>query len=218
MASLTGIAIVTGASRGIGRAIAERIAADGASVVINYLSSADEAQAVVKAIEEKGSKASAVQANISQIADIRRLFQETVDRFGKLDILVNNAGLAIYKPIAEVTEEDLDKTFALNTKGTFFCLQEAARRIADGGRIVNISTGGTAMTNATGSIYLGSKAAVEQFSKALSKEIGDRAALQLTSCHQALRIRKCWLTIRNSKRWERKCLLCPSFRTTSRHC
>lgn len=175
MPSLAGkIAIVTGASRGIGRAIAERLASDGASVVINYARSADEAQEVVKAIEEKGSKAIAVQANISQIADIRRLFQETVDRFGSLDILVNNAGVANYKPIAEVTEEDFDKTFALNAKGTFFCLQEAVRRMADGGRIINISTGGTAMGTPGASFYTGSKAAVEQFSKALSKEIGDR--------------------------------------------
>lgn len=175
MASLTGkVAIVTGASRGIGRAIAERLASDGASVVINYARSADEAQEVVKAIEEKGGLAVAVQANLSQIADIRRLFQETSDRFGKLDILVNNAGVASYKPIAEATEEDFDKTFALNAKGTFFCLQEAARRMANDGRIVNISTGGTAMGSPGGSFYTGSKAAVEQFSKALSKEIGDR--------------------------------------------
>ena len=174
MASCAGkVAIVTGASRGIGRAIAERLASDGASVVINYARSADEAQEVVKAIEEKGSKAVAVQANISQIADIRRLFQETVDRFGGLDILVNNAGVAIYKPVAEVTQEDFDKTFALNAKGTFFCLQEAVRRMADGGRIINISTGGTAMGSPGSSFYTGSKAAVEQFSKALSKEIGD---------------------------------------------
>lgn len=175
MTSLTGkIAIVTGASRGIGRAIAERLAADGASVVINYARSADEAQEVVKAIEEKGSKAVALQANMSQIADIRRLFQETVDRFGGLDILVNNAGVAIYKPMVEATEEDFDKTFALNARGTFFCLQEAARRMTQGGRIVNISTGGTAMGSPGSSFYTGSKAAVEQFSKALSKEIGDR--------------------------------------------
>lgn len=174
MASLAGkVAIVTGAGHGIGRAIAERLASDGASVVINYARSADEAQEVVKAIEEKGSKAVAVQANISQIADIRRLFQETVDRFGGLDILVNNAGVAIYKPVAEVTQEDFDKTFALNAKGTFFCLQEAVRRMADGGRIINISTGGTAMGSPGSSFYTGSKAAVEQFSKALSKEIGD---------------------------------------------
>lgn len=175
MASLTGkVAIVTGASRGIGRAIAQRLATDGASVVINYAHSADQAQEVVSTIEAEGGKALAVQADMSQVADIRRLFQETIDKFDKLDILVNNAGIAMYKPLAEATEEDFDSTFALNAKGTFFALQEAARRMTDNGRIVSISTGGTAMGSPGGSFYTGSKAAVEQFSKALAKEIGDR--------------------------------------------
>lgn len=175
MASLTGkVAIVTGASRGIGRAIAQRLATDGASVVINYAKSADQAQEVVSTIEAEGGKALAVQADMSQVADIRRLFQETIDKFDKLDILVNNAGIAMYKPLAEATEEDFDSTFALNAKGTFFALQEAARRMTDNGRIVSISTGGTAMGSPGGSFYTGSKAAVEQFSKALAKEIGDR--------------------------------------------
>ena len=175
MGNLTGkIAIVTGASRGIGRAIAERLAQDGASVVINYARSADQAQSVVKSVEEKGGQALAVQADMSQVADINRLFQQTVDKFGKLDILVNNAGVAIYKPLAEATEEEFDSTFALNAKGTFFALQAASRYISDNGRIVNISTGGTILGSAGGSFYTGSKAAVEQFSKALAKEIGDR--------------------------------------------
>jgi len=115
-----------------------------------------------------------VQADLGQVADIRRLFQETAERFGHLDILVNNAGVAIYKPLAEATESDFDSTFALNTKGTFFAMQEAARRMANGGRIVSISTGGTVGGAPTGSFYTGSKAAVEQFTKALAKEIGER--------------------------------------------
>ena len=175
MTSLTGkVAIVTGASRGIGRAIAQRLAQDGASLVINYGRSADEAKELVSTIEADGGQALAVQADISQVADIRRLFQETLARFGKLDILINNAGVAIYKPLAEATEEDFDSTFALNAKGTFFALQEAVRHIADNGRIVSISTGGTVLGSAGGSFYSGSKAAVEQFTKALAKEIGDR--------------------------------------------
>ena len=175
MTSLTGkVAIVTGASRGIGRAIAQRLAKDGASLVINYGRSADEAKELVSTIEADGGQALAVQADISQVADIRRLFQETLARFGKLDILINNAGVAIYKPLAEATEEDFDSTFALNAKGTFFALQEAVRHIADNGRIVSISTGGTVLGSAGGSFYSGSKAAVEQFTKALAKEIGDR--------------------------------------------
>jgi 3-oxoacyl-[acyl-carrier protein] reductase len=175
MASLTAkVAIVTGASRGIGRAIAERLAQDGASVVINYSQSANKAKEVVSAIEAGGGKALAVQADMSQLADIRRLFQETIDHFGHLDILVNNASIAIYKPLAEATESDFDATFALNAKGTFCALQEAARRLSDGGRIVSISTAATIMGSPTASFYAGSKAAVEQFSKALAKEIGER--------------------------------------------
>jgi len=134
MASLSGkVAIVTGASRGIGRVIAERLAQEGASVVINYAHSADEAQKVVQTIVSTGGRALAVQANVSQLEDIRRLFQATVAQFGKLDIVVNNAGVAIYKPLAEAMEQDFDATFALNAKGTFFSLQEAARQLVDGG-------------------------------------------------------------------------------------
>lgn len=175
MASLTGkVAIVTGGSRGIGRAIAERLGQDGASVVVNYKAEADKAKEVVSAVEARGGQALAVQADMSQVADIRRLFQETVDHFGQLDILVANAGVAVYKPLADVTEEEFDATFALNTRGTFFTLQEAARRMADGGRIVSISTGATVSGVANASFYAGSKAAVELFTKALAKEIGGR--------------------------------------------
>jgi 3-oxoacyl-[acyl-carrier protein] reductase len=175
MASLDGkVALVTGASRGIGRAIAERLAQDGATVVVNYARNADAAKEVISAIEATGGKATAVQADVSRVEDIRRLFRETVDRFGRLDILVNNAGTAIYKPLAEATEEDFGKTFALNARGTFFAMQEAARRMAEGGRIVSLSTGGTAAGAPSASFYAGSKAAVEQFTKALAKEVGGR--------------------------------------------
>lgn len=176
MASLAGkVAIVTGGSRGIGRAIAECLGKDGASVVVNYARSADQAKEVVSAVEASGGKALAVQGDMSQVADIQRLFQETINHFGQLDILVNNAGTGTFKPITEITEEDYDATFALNTKGTFFALQEAARRIADGGRIINISTGMTKMSGAPGSsVYVASKAAVEQFTKVLAKELGGR--------------------------------------------
>ncbi len=175
MAPLAGkIAIVTGGSRGIGRAIAERLAKDGAFVVVNYTRSAESAQEVVSAIEAEGGKALTVQADISQMADIRRLFEETVYRFGHLDILVNNAGTSILKPLAEVTEAEFDAVFALNTKGTLFSIQEAARHMADGGRIVNLSTVGTVNSGAGFGIYTGSKAAVEQFTLAAAKELGIR--------------------------------------------
>ena len=175
MASLDGkVALVTGASRGIGRAIAERLARAGAMVVVNYARSADAAREVVPAKEATGGRAAAVQADVSRVEDVRRLVRETVERFGRLDILVNNAGTAVYKPLVEAMEEDFDKTFALNARGTFFAMQEAARRMADGGRIVSLSTGGTVAGAPGASFYAGSKAAVEQFTKALAKEIGGR--------------------------------------------
>lgn len=175
MASLKGkVAIVTGASRGIGRSIAERLAHDGASVVVNYTRSSEEAKKVVSGIEGKGAKAIAVQADVGRIADVRRLFQEAEKAFGRLDILVNNAGIFWMKPIAEVTEEDYDHIFAVNAKGQFFAMQEAAKRIADGGRIVNISTGGTQLAFPGISAYGGTKSALEFFTKVAAKELGAR--------------------------------------------
>ena len=132
------VAIVTGSSRGIGRAVAERLGKDGASVVVNYVRNADKSREVVSAIQAAGGRALAVRADMSQIGDVRRLFQETLDHFGRLDILVNNAGLFQPHSIAEVTEDEFDAAFALNAKGTFFVFQEAALRIGDGGRIINI--------------------------------------------------------------------------------
>jgi 3-oxoacyl-[acyl-carrier protein] reductase len=111
---------------------------------------------------------------MGEVGAVRNLFRETLDRFGRLDILINNAGTAVYKPLAEATEEDFDRTFALNARGTFFAMQEAARSMNNGGRIVSVSTGGTVGGAPTGSIYAGSKAALEQFTKALAKEIGGR--------------------------------------------
>ncbi len=175
MGDLSGkVAVVTGASRGIGRAIAERLGRDGASVVVNFAGSAGKAQEVVATIEGDGSEAIAVQADMGTTADIRRLFEEATERFGRLDILVVNAGTAIYKPHAEVTEEEFDRVFALNTKGAFFALQEAAKRIEDGGRIVSISTGGTVQSSPTAGLYTGSKAPIEQFTEALAQELGGR--------------------------------------------
>ena len=175
MAPLIGkIAIVTGGTRGIGRAIAERLAQDGASVVVNYVQSADKAKELVSKIVAGGGEGLAVQADMSQVAHVSRLFQETVDRFGRLDILVNNAGMGKFTPLAEVTEEEFDATFALNAKGVCFALQEAARRMTDGGRIVNISTSLTVSGFPGTALITGSKAAVEQFTLAAAKELGGR--------------------------------------------
>jgi 3-oxoacyl-[acyl-carrier protein] reductase len=175
MDALTGkVAIVTGASRGIGRATAERLAKDGVSVVVNYATSAEEANGVVEAIEAQGGKALAVQADIANLEDIRRLFRETVERLDRLDIFVANAGYSCFKPMEAITEEDFDRTYSLNAKGTYFCLQEALRHMVDGGRIVCVSTIGTVLNLPGGSCYFGSKSAVEQFCRVLAKEVAQR--------------------------------------------
>ncbi len=175
MASLTGkVAIVTAASRGIGRSIAERLGSEGASVVVNYLQNAKMAAEVVSAIEASGAHALAVQADMGTVADVRRLFRESLEHFGRLDVLVSNAAVFQPRPIAEVSEEEFDAAFALNAKGTFFTFQEAARRMADGGRIIYISSCSTAMNLPGVAVYVGSKAASEQFARALAKELGGR--------------------------------------------
>lgn len=176
MASLIGkVAIITGASRGIGRAIAKLLAKDGASIVVNYVSNANKAQEVVSEIEAEGGKALAVQASIGNIPQTRRMFRETIDHFGKLDILVNNAAyFPPAKQLTEVTEEDFDTVFAINAKGNFFSIQEAARHMEDGGRIVNFSSSATVSGYAGYTHYSGTRAAVEMFTMSAAKELGAR--------------------------------------------
>ncbi|RWM25986.1 SDR family oxidoreductase [Mesorhizobium sp.] len=168
------IAIVTGSSRGIGRAIAEGLAANGASVVINYVGNRKAGDDVVAAILANGGKALAIQADISIPTDVRRLFDETEGQLGAIDIVVANVGVAVIKPLVEASEADFDRVFGTNAKGTFFTLQEAAKRVRDGGRIIAVSTGGTKMFFTQTALYLGSKGAVEQFVRVLSRELGPR--------------------------------------------
>jgi 3-oxoacyl-[acyl-carrier protein] reductase len=167
-------ALVTGGSRGIGRAVGEKLAAEGATVVINYARNEQLAQEVVKAISAKGGKAIAIRADVSKPAEVRRLFSEAERAVGGLDIVVANAGVHIAKPLIENTEADYDYIFDINTRGVFFTLQEAGRRVRNGGRIVVVSTGGTKMHFANMSLYLGSKGAIEQFARSLSRELGPR--------------------------------------------
>jgi 3-oxoacyl-[acyl-carrier protein] reductase len=175
MALLSGkVAIVTGASNGIGRAIAERFAEDGAIVVVNHSKRAEKAQQVVIGIQAKGGKAVAFQADMSKVSEARRLVRETAKQFGRLDILVNNAGRFMPKPLAETTEEDFDQVVALNAKGPYFAMQEAALVLKDGGRIVNISTDGTHLSFPGATAYLGSKGALEQYTKGLAQELAPR--------------------------------------------
>jgi 3-oxoacyl-[acyl-carrier protein] reductase len=175
MSSLKGkVAIVTGSSRGIGRAIAEHLGKEGANVVVTYVGNRDKALEVVAAIKASGSEAIAIQVDMRNIAEIRSLFQKTLEHFGKLNILVNNAaGKNIFKLTAQMTEEEYDGMFEI-TKGVYFALQQAAQHIADGGRIVSLSTSGTVMPIPTGGAYSGCKAAIEQFSTCLAKEVGGR--------------------------------------------
>lgn len=168
------IALVTGASRGIGRAIALRLARDGAAVAVNYSAHADEARAVVDEIGHGGGRAIAVRADMSCVAEIERLFDETISQLGQLDILVNNAGVQIVGPLAKFSEADFDRIFAVNVKGVFFACQQAARKMADGGRIINISSSTTAMALPNYSAYVATKGAVEQMTRSLAKELGPR--------------------------------------------
>jgi 3-oxoacyl-[acyl-carrier protein] reductase len=164
------IALVTGSSRGIGRAVVERLSREGASVVINYLSSEE----IVAAITSDGGTALALQADVSSVEGIRRLFEKTLAHFGRLDILVNNAGIRTTQPVADIQEDEFDRLFAINVKGPFFACQQAAHRISDSGRIINISSAVTRMMLPGYSIYAASKAAVDLLTRVLAKEMGER--------------------------------------------
>ncbi len=168
------VALVTGSSRGIGRAIAERLSRDGAAVAVNYISNASGAEETAAEIKAAGGDAIALQADVSKLEDIQRLFDQTIEHYGRLDILVNNAGIRISKNVADINEAEYDRLFAINVKGTFFACQQAARRLFDDGRIINISSAVTRMVLAAYSIYAASKGAVDQITRVLAKELGGR--------------------------------------------
>jgi len=168
------VALVTGASRGIGRAIAERLSRNGVSVAVNYVSQADEAQKLVAEIESSGGKALAIQADVGRVSEVVRLFDETIAHFGKLDILVNNAGLMFTKPVSAMSEAEYDRIFGVNVKGVFFACQQAATRLAEGGRIINVSSSTTARMMPNYAAYVATKGAVEQLTRSLAGELGPR--------------------------------------------
>ncbi len=169
------VALVTGASRGIGAAIARRLAADGAVVIVNFQSSAGAAEAVVEAIERGGGEAEAVQADMSDRAQIAGCFAEVHQRFGRLDILVNNAAVAEYHPLTDVAEEDFDRQFDLNVRGVLFASQEAARGFGEaGGVIINITSGAAEAAPPGTSVYSATKAAVQAMTRAHAAELGPR--------------------------------------------
>ncbi|MBZ5962899.1 SDR family oxidoreductase [Leuconostoc gasicomitatum] len=173
--SLTGKnALVTGASRGIGRAIAEKLAGEGANVIINYRANEKAANDVVETITKAGGKAIALQCDISVLDDVYKLFDDAEAKLGKLDIVVSNAAIVINKKLSDYTSEDFDTTFNTNVKAPFFIMQQAAERINEGGRIIALSSGGTRLLLSGTSLYLGSKGAVEQFARGISQEVGDK--------------------------------------------
>jgi 3-oxoacyl-[acyl-carrier protein] reductase len=176
MANLTNkSALVTGGSRGIGAAIAGRLAADGASVAITYTKGAEAAQAVVKGIEKAGGKAIAIQADATDAKAVIAAVEKTVATFGRLDVLVNNAGTAIPKPFEETPLEEMDRMIDINVRGVFITTQAALKHLKDGGRIINIgSCVGERMMTPGLVAYAATKGAVKMFTQGLARELGDR--------------------------------------------
>ena len=169
------IAVVTGASKGIGAGIAKALAAEGASVVVNYSSSKEGADRVVKEINASGGKAIAVQADVSKEADVIRLFAETKKAYGKLHILVNNAGLYEFSPLEGITEEHFHKHFSLNVLGLLLATREAVKLIGpEGGSIINVGSGISTLLPPNTSVYAATKASVDAITGTLAKELGPR--------------------------------------------
>ena len=168
------VAIVTGASKGIGRQISKQLASLGIRTVVNYHLNKQQAEEVVKEIIFDGGKAVSIQADISKVAEIKSLFEQTIKVYGKVDILINNAGLMINNPIENVTEDEFDKHFSINVKGTYFACQQAMKHMQENGKIINISTSVNGMMFPAYSVYSASKGAVEQITRQLAKEFGSK--------------------------------------------
>jgi len=168
------VAVVTGASKGIGAAIAKALAAEGAAVVVNYSSSKVEGEKVAKEITAKGGKAIAVQANLSKKADIDELFDKSKKAFGRVDVLVNNAGIYEFAPLDKITEENFHKQFNLNVLGTLLASQAAAKQFQNGGTIINLSSVVSTLAVPEGAVYSGTKGAVDAITRSLAAELGSR--------------------------------------------
>ena len=176
MSKLKGkVAVVTGASKGIGAAIAKQLAAEGAEVVVNYASSREGADKVVSEITKNGGRAVAIGGSVSNEADIEKLFKETAKTFGKIDILVNNAGVYSFLPLEQVTAEDYRRQFDTNVLGLLLATKAALPHFpASGGSVVNISSVASTLAPPTGSVYSSTKGAVDTITKSLAKELGSR--------------------------------------------
>jgi 3-oxoacyl-[acyl-carrier protein] reductase len=169
------VAVVTGASKGIGASIAKSLAAEGASVVVNYASSKQDADRVVAEIEDRGGTAVAVQGDVSKGSDVERLFGETKRVFGKLDVLVNNAGVYQFASLGDITEEQFHRQFNTNVLGLLLATQEAAKLFGpEGGSVINIGSTASRLTPPTSAVYTGTKGAVDAITQVLSKELGPK--------------------------------------------
>jgi NAD(P)-dependent dehydrogenase (short-subunit alcohol dehydrogenase family) len=170
------VGVVIGASRNIGRAVAEMLGREGAKVAVHFNSDSARsgAEETATAIKAAGGKAIVFQADLTRIPEVEHLFDSIIKRFGHLDIMVNTAGAFLKKAIADVTEQEYDRVFAINTKAAFFCMQAAANQMSDDGRIVNIRSSLVGLANGYYAAYSGSKSALEEFGKALAFEVADR--------------------------------------------
>lgn len=175
MKTLNGkVILVTGASRGIGAAIAHQLAAAGAKVIVNYAGGQEAANETVNSIQALGGDAFAVQADVSKTDQVKKLFDVAIAHYGQIDVLVNNAGIMITKLIKDTTDEDFTRQFDINVKGTFNTMREAAERLADQGSIINFSTSVNRIMLPGYATYVATKAAVEQLTRVFSKEVGSR--------------------------------------------
>jgi len=175
MSKLTGkVAVVTGASKGIGAAIAKALAAEGASVVVNYASSKAGADAVVAAITQAGGKAVAVGADVSTTAGAQGIIEAAIKNYGRLDVLVNNSGVYEFSPIEAVTEEHFHRHFNINVLGPLLTTQAAVKHLGEGGSIINISSGVTRLAPANSAVYSGTKGALDVITSVLAKELGGK--------------------------------------------
>jgi 3-oxoacyl-[acyl-carrier protein] reductase len=168
------VALVTGASRGIGAAIAQRLARDGFTVIVNYTESAEPAEALVRTIQQAGGQALAAKADVSSPTDVRRLFDAAETAFGGVDVLVNNAGIMTLANVADADDASFDRQIAVNLKGTFNTLREAATRLRSGGRIVNFSSSVVALLQPGYAVYAATKAGVEAMTSVFAKELRGR--------------------------------------------